>query len=480
MSKMKSIIIGVSITLILIAVIGWENSSAKSLDPAQEIMQMMEDLCNISGYGIYSGIHPGPKADQAAHYILQKLQSAGLNATLQPVKINNGFPTAFGITVNVAGEGSRSISGFPYLWTVGTPVGGITGQLAYVGAGAKSNFELVNVNGKIALIDHVFYRHYDTAGDSSGSGAVVGAVTTAQKKGAIAVICAEEEVDGPRIKWLPGTPTNLFPIPCFSVGKSEGDYLRNLAVSGKSHTVNYQLSVPKNDVVDSFNVVAELPGNGSMDEVILVATHYDTVFTGAIDNLSSDALMINLAKYFASKPQEQRNRDMIFALCIGHDAFDGNSGHYQFGEKYRDRLGNAIVWDVDHAVGGTKYVNIGGKLYPTTETSEMYTMANNYAFARLTSFYYDKYEFVSTVDAFRSPGSGPNGGVAPTNSPWVNIASITMFYHSMLDTPEKITLDQVKRAYAAHIEILEAVDAHQRDSFGTITSTRLVEIHLQR
>jgi hypothetical protein len=48
--------------------------------------------------------------------------------------------------------------------------------------------------------------------------------------------------------------------------------------------------------------------------------------------------------------------------------------------------------------------------------------------------------------------------MAPTTSPWVNIASIPLYYHSTLDTPDKITLDQIQRAYAAHIEILENID----------------------
>jgi hypothetical protein len=419
-------------------------------NPEQEVQQMLLDLCDIAGYGIHSGIHPGPKADKAADYILKKLKMAGLtNARLDPVKVNDAFPKSFVMNVSVEGENPRPVSGFPLGWTVGTPLEGITGELAYVGDGCKSNFELTDVRGKIALIDHKHFRHTSTA---SG-----GAVLTARDKGAIAVILSETQVDGPKIKWQPGTPQNLFSIPGFSVGKSEGSYLKSLVRSGKPHKINYVLDVP-HEVVDCYNVVAELPGNGSSDELILVPTHYDTVFTGAIDNNASVALLIKWAAYFSSKPEGTRNRDMMFAFCMGHDAFDNNSGHFQFQETYKDRLKKAIVWGVDHAPGGTRYIEVNGELQPTVETSEIYTIANNYVFARLASFYLDKYGFVNTIDAFRSPGGGPNWGIAPTNSPWVNSASITRYYHSSLDTPEKITLDQLKRAYAAHVEILEAVD----------------------
>jgi hypothetical protein len=49
--------------------------------------------------------------------------------------------------------------------------------------------------------------------------------------------------------------------------------------------------------------------------------------------------------------------------------------------------------------------------------------------------------------------------MAPDTCPWVNVATIPLYYHSTLDTPDKITLDQIGRAYAAHIEILENIDA---------------------
>jgi hypothetical protein len=454
---------------------GWtanENGSTREELAAEESMAMLHDLCAMAGDGIHSGIHPGPKADEAAQYILKKLHQAGLtDARLEQVKVNNPFPDQFEVTVEVEGEGRRSISGFPLPWTVGTPPEGITGELAYVGCGYKSDFERVDVHGKIALIDHRHYRHTSTASGPVNTWA--GAVVTAQNKGAIAVFLAEVQVDGPKIKWQPGTPQSLFPIPGFSVGKSERAYLREAALSGKPSKVHYTLSVPHN-IVDCFNVVAELPGNGSSDEVILVATHYDTVFTGAIDNNASVALMIKWAEYFGSKNWESRNRDMIFAFCIGHDSFDNNSGHYQFAERHKDRLAKAIVWDVDHSAGGTRYVEIEGELQPTAETSELYTIADNYTFARLASFYLDKYGFVNTVDQFRSPGGGPNWGIAPTNSPWVNSASITRFYHSSLDTPEKITVAQLKRAYAAHIEILEAVDRTPEGflRYDTVDKTR--------
>jgi Zn-dependent M28 family amino/carboxypeptidase len=427
----------------------------KHVEPAEEVMEILYDLCDIAGYGIHAGTNRQPKADQAANYILKKLRRQGLRAELEPITANSPYPKKFELIVEVEGEDSQALTCFPLQWTVGTPAEGIQGELAYVGDGSASNFELVNVEGKIALIDEKMMRGYSPTGRANG------AVITAKERGAIGIIRAGTQLDSPQFqKNDPTRPPDIFPIPVFSVGKTEGDYLRNLALSGMNHAIKMVLDVP-HEAFDAHNVVFELPGNGSMDEVILVGTHYDTgMFTGAVDNNGSVALMIAWAKYFHSKPRASRNRDMIFAWLFGHD-FDNNTGHYQFAEAHKEKLKKAIVWDVDHAAAGTRYFfdEDLGEIVPTTEDNEFYIMSNNYTFTRLGAFTMDKYGFVCTQNQFFPFGMGPQWGMAPTTSPWVNFATIPIYYHSILDTPEKITLDQLRRAYLAHIEILENVDA---------------------
>jgi hypothetical protein len=431
-----------------------EKKSSSNSSISEEIKKIIQDLCDLAGYGVHSGINVGEKGETAANYILKKLHGAGLkDARLEPVKVNSPFPESYEVLVEENGkEILLSESCSPLHWTVGTPPGGITGELAYVGIGADSNFQRIDVAGKIVLIDEKFFRGYIASARD--------ATMTAKDKRAIAVFRANMQVDSPQQQKGEGTATNILPIPVFCFSKSAGDYLRKLAVSGTPHTVKIKLEV-KHEVYDAYNVVFELPGNGISDEVILAGTHYDTgYFTGAVDNNGSVALLIKWAEYFASKPTELRNHDMIFAWCLGHD-FDMNAGHYQFAEAHKDRLTRAIVWDVDHAAGGTRYRfdETEDKIVPIEgETCEFYIISNNYTYSRLAAFTMDKYGFICTQNRFGSSGSGPQWGMAPSTSPWVNVASIPLYYHSTLDTPEKITLDQLQRAYAAHIEILENID----------------------
>ena len=108
---------------------------------------------------------------------------------------------------------------------MGTPVEGTEGQMAYVGDGSKSNFDLIDVRGKIVLIDEKMIRGYIPTAQDRGNDAA----NVAMKKGALAVIKVNLLMDVPQLaKNDPTRPPEKFPIPVFSVGKGEGDYLKDI------------------------------------------------------------------------------------------------------------------------------------------------------------------------------------------------------------------------------------------------------------
>jgi hypothetical protein len=113
------------------------------------------------------------------------------------------------------------------------------------------------------------------------------------------------------------------------------------------------------------------------------------------------------------------------------------------------------AWDVDHACGGTRgvYDESAGGIVPTNETNGLIILSNNPVYTRFVAFSLEKYEFVCILPKITSSLVGPQWGMAPETSPWVNAAAIPVYYHSILDTLDKTTLDQIERAYAAHMEI---------------------------
>src|SRR4030043_449734 len=82
----------------------------KHMEPEEEVMEILHDLCDIAGYGIHSGIQTQPKADQAANYILKRLRGHGIHAKLEPITANSPYPERFELIVEVDGQYSRTLN----------------------------------------------------------------------------------------------------------------------------------------------------------------------------------------------------------------------------------------------------------------------------------------------------------------------------------------------------------------------------------
>lgn len=70
---------------------------------------------------------------------------------------------------------------------------------------------------------------------------------------------------------------------------------------------------------------------GMTDEYILVHSHYDAVFNGAVQDASGMSEIMAIAKYYSSIPKEQRRKSLIFAAFDGH--YTDYAGHQKFIES---------------------------------------------------------------------------------------------------------------------------------------------------
>ena len=89
-----------------------QEKPSEHAEPAEEVMEMLHDLCDIAGHGIHSGIQTQPKADQAANYILEKLRGYGIHARLELITANSPYPEKFELTVDIDGQDSRTLNCF--------------------------------------------------------------------------------------------------------------------------------------------------------------------------------------------------------------------------------------------------------------------------------------------------------------------------------------------------------------------------------
>ena len=250
----------------------------------------------------------------------------------------------------------------------------------------------------------------------------------------------------------------LFPLPVFSVGKIDGDRLKEL-LSKKSvkAKLNLEYSLTPGRTV---NIIGELPGNGSIDEYILIGGHYDCWFNGAIDNLGSQASIIEIAKYFASIPQEKRNRNIIFASIFGHEFGNYDMGHAAFVERRRNIRDKVTCFlNIDGSGSwGWEEKDDTGIILPTNMDDKAGIFTTSWALtsiARKAVFPYAKGPWGQyPLNSFVADLHGPLSGAG---FPVLLLISKHIYYHSMLDTIDRITPDQVYRRSLMNIDIINSL-----------------------
>ncbi|MDE5977050.1 MAG: M28 family peptidase, partial [Turicibacter sp.] len=182
-------------------------------------------------------------------------------------------------------------------------------DLVYVGNGTKVNYETVDVQGKLVLIDLDSYI-----------GCQIGiCALQAKQKGAYGIIATPIEND----KNLP-TDTITYEnftapsdIPAFSISFKDAEILKNLLIKSKTSTLSVMLSCYSKIVpnTSSYNIVGEIPGKNP-NELILVMAHYDGLFHNFHNGSCGCALLLSLARALI-KSHYVPNKTIIF---IAHSA----------------------------------------------------------------------------------------------------------------------------------------------------------------
>jgi len=411
----------------------------------ERMYAIVKDLCDIAGTGINSGRRMNEAGEKAATYIFKKFKDIGLqNVRLEPVETTRWWPRDWEVTV-LGSSGEETILSFPWWYSYGTE--SVEAELVYVGYGTPGEFASVDVKDKIVLVEMKRFLHFIP------SIKYTGAYETAIKKGARAVILTDALIDAPSGQCI-GSLENFAPIPVFSIGKSTGEYLKGLLKSGPVKVrVRLNIEVSPWTV---YNVVGELPGNGKIDEIILVGGHYDSWFTGAVDNAGGVAGIIELARYYAKeRPKESRDRDMMFVALFGHEF--GDVGHKAFIKEHQDILGKITTFLDADGWGSKGYEEVDGEIRETGYDEKRGIFTSNpflLSYARETVVKYNllptlywKGAFVADQPPFYAAGI-----------PQFLLIGKNPYYHSLLDTPEKISPDILKRTAEAYRDIIDRID----------------------
>ena len=280
-----------------------------SIITPESIRHHHEALVDISSKagGFNSGVRLNEAGELIARYLRDGYKNAGLeNVRFEPFYPNRWWPEEYDLTiVGNSDMPDQKLETFP-VWYC-EKADNLELEVVYAGFGTAGELRGLKIKDKAVLVDMKRMLHFVPSWHKE----LNKVMEKLKKGGAKAIITAETRIETPtgaiignpgEIKTQKAQKAILFPLPVFAVGKSDGEKLRETIRAGKT-IVRMNLKYTLNQTT-AFNIVAELPGNGKIDEYLIIGGHYDSWFDGALDNLGSQAALLEMARYFGQIPQK--------------------------------------------------------------------------------------------------------------------------------------------------------------------------------
>ena len=332
MRKSRSVVLLLISLLLLFQSFAWipltnaQPQNRKDLETFMHEISFDNVFANIKFFSSLRSRFTGyPGFYQAASYIKQKFQEYGLKPFQGNLtqKFNLTVPIDDGSYVEFSGtEGNRiripAYALFPNgVVTSNTPPGGLTGELVYVHKGSLSDFNGVQIQDKIVLMDWDSGRNW----------------LNAAKLGAKALIYVSSNENLTNVETDDKVVISPIYFPRVYVNSTYKNELIELAKDHKPITVVSNLHWKNVEVENIFGVI---PGSGGTNEWLVIGAHYDSfsvlpaLAPGANDAIGI-SILLELARVL-SKPDNQPMPSILFIALPGH--YQALAGSREFVDKY--------------------------------------------------------------------------------------------------------------------------------------------------
>ncbi len=229
--------------------------------------------------------------------------------------------------------------------SVSTPADGIEAEVAYfANLQALEAAPPSSLQNKIAYVSHAMKRtqdgsHYGYFGRLRRTGASVAA-----SKGAIGLLIRSMGTDSHRmphtgaLRYDPDQPK----IPAAALSNPDADQLERLLARHSSVTVGLSVSTRFTGVVESGNVIADIPGWQYPEQIVVMGGHLDSwdLGTGAIDDGAGVAISLEAARLVLASGK--RPRRTIRLILWGAEEV-GLLGGHAYLAAHADSLGQHVV-----------------------------------------------------------------------------------------------------------------------------------------
>jgi hypothetical protein len=398
----------------------------------------------------YWGRITGTKYDHMTTELMaEEYSKLGLKVTRQPFTVKQlWYPTHWEGNYTAGSRTGPLLTLFPINETKPTPAAGITAEAIWVGVGAAPDLLGRDLKGKAVLVYSTFVPggRSHSASDRAG---LFNSDTLVTKAGA-AMIINVMAVPGNGQFDPEGAPAGPDAVPTMTISQDEGFLLRDLLASGQKVRISLKLDIEHRENVSSQNVYAVLPGASS--EEIMVMSHTDGFFQGAMDNASGMATAIDIARHYAAIPQAQRPRTMVFVATPDHH--HGETGR-DLMIKTHDWSKTAVVLNAEHTSQTLMYMYNADLMTSNAISARRWFASGSPEFQQLVKKTFQDFN-VSVYKVPEARAGGSLGAVSPY-APSFHIID-HVIYHTSLDTPELVPAVGLAYSERAFLKILDETD----------------------
>ena len=395
----------------------------------------------------YWGRIPGtPYGKMAMDYMASEYATLGLQVRRQSAVLPKlWYPTHWEGGYAMGGKTGTFKTLFPINETVATPKAGISAEALWVGIGAAHDLLGRDVKGKAVIIYSTFVPggRSHSASDRAG---LFDSDTLATKAGA-AMIINVMAVPGNAQFNPEGAPTGPGAVPTMTISQDEGFMLRDMLATGAKVTINLKLDIDERVNLPIENVYAVLPGMS--DEQILLISHTDSFFQGAMDNASGMATGIDIARHYAALPKSKRPRTLVFVALPDHH--HGEYGRAAMIKSY-DWSKVALILNLEHTSQTLMYMFNQDLMTSNAVSARRWYVSGSPQFQQLVKKTFQDFN----VSVYRVPERTAGGslGAFTALAPAFHIID-HVIYRTTLDTPELVPAVGLGWSERAFLSVLD-------------------------
>jgi hypothetical protein len=303
--------------------------------------------------------------ERAVRWAEERFHAMGLtDVRLEPVVLRHGWQRG-NAAATMLGLRSRALHVAAYGWSPPTPQGGLSARVIILPDSTDAAIESAHVKGAIVLIDRAVFigpsafrgntpedfdrtRRYDTIDRRLNDA------------GAAAMLVYTNTVNQVLRTSDPESGGEALALPVGSIGREDALLLQR-RIQNKEVEINLRLDTKLTGPVTVNNVIAELRGASTPEEVVMVGAHLDSwdFGTGAQDNGSGVAQVMDAARAFAAMPAPPR-RTVRFALWASEE--QGLNGSMAYVRANSAEMKNIVAYlNTDTGAGRPLGWNVSGR-----------------------------------------------------------------------------------------------------------------------